>query len=102
MFAKSILHNGTTATWRLLRSSFLAMTCFLIRDSYILPKKELHRSLPVDPGVVDSHTSALQRGATKLRGAAEDTQAGSDLKPKIARQSRDSRDLPFLGCCKEV
>ena len=33
------------ATQRLLRSSFLAMTYFLLRDFHILPKKELHRSL---------------------------------------------------------
>ena len=34
-------------TWRLLCSSFLVMTCFLIGDYKILPKKELHRSLQV-------------------------------------------------------
>ena len=32
-------------TWRLLCNSFLVMTCFLLRDSSILPKKDLHRSL---------------------------------------------------------
>ena len=34
-------------TGRLLCSSFLVMTCFLIRDEHILPKKELRRSLQV-------------------------------------------------------
>ena len=35
-------------TWRLLSSSFLVMTCFLVRDdNNLLPKKELHRSLQV-------------------------------------------------------
>ena len=34
-------------TWRLLCSSFLVMTCFLLGDYNILPKKELHRSLQV-------------------------------------------------------
>ena len=33
--------------WRLLCSSFLVVTCFLIRDYDILPKKELHRRLQV-------------------------------------------------------
>ena len=33
------------ATWRFLCSSFLVMTCFLIGDYNILPKRELHRSL---------------------------------------------------------
>ena len=34
-------------TWRLLSSSFLLLTCFLIRGYKILHKKELHRSLQV-------------------------------------------------------
>ena len=35
-------------TWRLLCSSFLVMTFFLIGDYNILPQKELHRSLQVE------------------------------------------------------
>ena len=31
--------------WRLLGSSFLVMTCSLFGALYILPQKELHRSL---------------------------------------------------------
>ena len=37
----------TSITWRLLCSSFLVMTSFLIGDHNILPKQELHRSLQV-------------------------------------------------------
>ena len=35
-------------TWRLLCSSVLVMTCFLIWDDHILTKKELHRRPQVD------------------------------------------------------
>ena len=38
-------HVGSTL--RLLCSPFLVLTCFLLRDYSILPKKELHRSLQV-------------------------------------------------------
>ena len=33
---------------RLQRSSFLVVTCFLLKDYYILPKKEPHSSLWVE------------------------------------------------------
>ena len=35
------------STWRLLCSSFLVLTCFLIGGYNVLPKKELHGSLQV-------------------------------------------------------
>ena len=38
---------GSIISWRILCSFVLVMTCFLIRDCNILPKKELHRSLQV-------------------------------------------------------
>ena len=42
-------------TRRLLCSSFLVMTCFLIRDGNILPKQELHRS----PQIVGAQSSGI-------------------------------------------
>ena len=42
----ALLHYGSVlCSWRLLCSSFLVMTCFLIRDQNVLPKKKLHRNL---------------------------------------------------------
>ena len=38
------------SAWKLLCSSFLGMTCLLIRDNKVLPKKDLQRSLQVSKG----------------------------------------------------
>ena len=44
---RSPCRSSMKATWRLLCSSFLVMTSFLIGDHNILPQKELQRSLQV-------------------------------------------------------
>ena len=79
------LRNGTSIPketrlklcWRILCSSFLVITCFLIRDCNILPEKELHGSLQV------IHCPGLFRSApicTRQRTAC--TQRAGNRRPK--------------------
>ena len=53
------------STWRLLCSAFLVMTCLLIRDSNLLPKKELHRSLQV---CINHGTWTLSNSEADVKG----------------------------------
>ena len=54
--------EGADSTWRLLCSSFLVITCLLIGDYDILPKKKLHRSLQVDEDCAAIWESPTNRG----------------------------------------